>query len=349
MYSEEFSDEAFSDEVMSDSDDDNEQERTAARKAAMDSLVPSIDASDYGKMPASFHNNSQRVAPTTIENDVVEQVEPESNPTAVPESRIKLIRQPILPRDKYDGVDSDDETDEDGADEDAESEEDRPQVIGDIEVDMGEEEDEFLEFSRQTLGISDEQWGEIIRDRKDRGGGSKLKRSRPNLTIFSVFVPSGVATEPRSPSQMPATAEKAATSIEKAALGRTPASGPRPSVNPNLDSFEAVMQAMDAELARSRPSKTKIVPQPQVPDKGKGKYNATTDDDDIEAAMDAELRATLERGEDSDDNREGEGSLDYNLIKNFLESFKNQGGLSGPVSNLAGRLQPDWKLPRDRS
>ena len=36
-----------------------------------------------------------------------------------------------------------------------------------------------------------------------------------------------------------------------------------------------------------------------------------------------------------------------NLIKDFLESFKSQGGLSGPVGNLAGRLQPGWQIPRD--
>jgi hypothetical protein len=44
-----------------------------------------------------------------------------------------------------------------------------------------------------------------------------------------------------------------------------------------------------------------------------------------------------------------DAGIDYNLIRNFLESFKSQAGLSGPVSNLAGRLQPDYKLPRDLS
>lgn len=68
------------------------------------------------------------------------------------------------------------------------------------------------------------------------------------------------------------------------------------------------------------------------------------DDDnfDIEAAMQAELKEALE-GFDED----GEEPLDYNMIKNFLESYKSQAGLSGPVSNLAGRLQPGFKLPRD--
>jgi len=65
-------------------------------------------------------------------------------------------------------------------------------------------------------------------------------------------------------------------------------------------------------------------------------------DADVEKAMDAELKRLL----DGDDLHSDE-PLDYNLIKNFLESFKSQGGLSGPVSNLAGRLAPDLKFPRD--
>ena len=52
--------------------------------------------------------------------------------------------------------------------------------------------------------------------------------------------------------------------------------------------------------------------------------------------MDAELRGLMREGDDDDD-EPMDSSMDYNLIKNFLESFKSQGGLAGPVSNLAGR------------
>lgn len=123
--------------------------------------------------------------------------------------------------------------------------------------------------------------------------------------------------------------------------------------NTALDSFESVMQAMDAELTRKRPSNGKPKPPATSKDKGKGKATepAIPVDGDIDAAMDAELRALLEQeglGDGSDDDGEGvDPGIDYNLIKNFLESFKSQAGLSGPVSSLAGRLQPDFKLPRD--
>lgn len=146
-------------------------------------------------------------------------------------------------------------------------------------------------------------------------------------------------------------AHEARVERQKPVQGRPPAPGPRPNVNPNLDSFEAVMQAMDAELARTRQPKTKTdappAPAPST-DKGKGKAKATSSEDeaDIESAMDAELKSILERGDEGSDE---ENPADYNLIKNFLESFKSQGGLSGPVSNLAGRLQPDWQLPRDEA
>jgi hypothetical protein len=140
------------------------------RQAVMDNLVPGLEPAEYGQMPASFHANSQRVAPT-METGILEEESSQNDANKGSESPTRPIRRPILTRDKYDGVDSDDETDdEDAIDQDDESEEDQPQVVGEVEVDMGDEEDEFLEFSRQALGISDEQWGEIVRDRQGRGG-----------------------------------------------------------------------------------------------------------------------------------------------------------------------------------
>ena len=137
---------------------------------------------------------------------------------------------------------------------------------------------------------------------------------------------------------------------------RSPQAGPRPNANPNLDSFESVMEAMEAELEKARFTRNKgpnthdVGTKQAISRKGKEKALAShkegSDEENIEAAMDAELRAALDREEgDSGD----EEQMDYGLIKNFLESFKSQAGLSGPVSNLAGRLEPGLKLPRDNS
>ncbi|KAJ4476672.1 SGT1 protein-domain-containing protein [Lentinula aciculospora] len=329
-----FADEMISDEEMDEeSSDDGEalENDSEARQVAMDNLVLKLDPLEYGKMPASFHSNSQRVGPSIIETEAPNTEKPQTSP-----GTSKPIRQPIIPRDTYDGVDSDDETDEENAEEDSESEEDKPQVVGDIEIDMGEEQDEFLEFSRQALGISDTQWKEILEERKTRGA----------------FVPNVVSP----PINLP-TVEK--PPAHKNANG-APESGP----NANLDSFEAVMKAMEDELHRSGSSlssnsTSKKSPDTQAhktgsgQDKGKGKTVSFADDSsddenvDIEAAIEAELKAALEQGDDVDEDGLGTAAIDYNLIKNFLESLKSQAGLSGPVSNLAGRLQPGWQIPKD--
>jgi hypothetical protein len=179
--SEEFSDEPFSDEEFSSgSEDCDDPEASIARKVAMDKLVPGLEPSEYGKMPPSFHSNSQRVAPTTIESDMVGSPLSPSTPVVQSPARTKPVRQPIIPRDRYDGVDSDDESEEEETADDDESDEDKPQVIGDVEIDMGEEEEEFLEFSRQALGITDDQWHQIIQDRQGRGGGFA------HSTIYSI-------------------------------------------------------------------------------------------------------------------------------------------------------------------
>lgn len=123
------------------------------------------------------------------------------------------------------------------------------------------------------------------------------------------------------------------------------------------------MMALDETLSKSNkktgPNKTPA-PKPAAPmasDKGKGKgkgsFGSNTrieeedeeledDDFDVEAAMATELKISLDDGD-----WDGEEPPDYNMIKNFLESYKSQQGLSGPVSSLAGRLQPEFKLPRD--
>jgi hypothetical protein len=134
----------------------------------------------------------------------------------------------------------------------------------------------------------------------------------------------------------------------------------RPNANPDLNSFEAVMQAMDDELQKNRNAQQKKgktkAPPPTAKDKGKGKakeqepLNPEDEEDiDVDEAMAEELRYILKKDDSDYGEEEGENEtpMDYNMIKNFLESFKSQGGLSGPVSNLAGRLEGGWTFPRD--
>jgi hypothetical protein len=178
------SDEDFSD-GSSDSDDESDEEtRQRRREIAMESLVPALDPADYGKMPPAFYVNSQKVSTS-------EDHQPQEDTTLTEEGSgpfDRPLRPPILLRDTYDGVDSDDETDEEeNMVFNDESDEDHPEVVDDIiEPDMAEEEDEFLEFSRRALGISNDEWNAIIDDRKSRGGKKLLGFSSVYLKICSV-------------------------------------------------------------------------------------------------------------------------------------------------------------------
>ena len=135
--------------------------------------MPGIDPSEYGRMPASFYDGSQRVAAPELTDNVMEVESAESTREGdISSAQSRSVRAPILARDRYEGVDSDDDTEGEDSPVDEEEDEERPQLVGEIEVDMAEEEEEFLEFSRQTLGISDDQWQQILRERRGRGGKS---------------------------------------------------------------------------------------------------------------------------------------------------------------------------------
>jgi hypothetical protein len=153
-----------------DEDEDHAMEDDPKhRQTAMDNLVPPLDASEYGKMPSTYYRNSQQTAPAE---------KPHEDKPEEPQE-VKAARPLIFPRDKFDGVDSDDETDSDEErlnevgnrdGENSESEDERPQVVGEVEIDMAEEQEEFLRFSREALGITPQMWEGIVKDRNDRGG-----------------------------------------------------------------------------------------------------------------------------------------------------------------------------------
>jgi hypothetical protein len=170
----------------SDADSDDSEEDTLSQSAASEDhevasageidlhnhetghLVPALDPADYGKLP-SYYSNSQPIATSSSAD-----IDPE-----ITSGIASRLRQPIIPRDQYDGVDSDDETESDEerlnnvgdrVGENSDSEEDRPQVVGEIEIDMIEEEEDFIKFSREALGIDEDMWKSIVRDREARGG-----------------------------------------------------------------------------------------------------------------------------------------------------------------------------------
>ena len=142
--------------------------------------------------------------------------------------------------------------------------------------------------------------------------------------------------------------------------------------NPNLTDFDALMEQMETELARSKGARPAAAAAAAAPaevsdDDGPaptGKYasrqsgrrephrvvvdslsdsdEGDEDGDDL-SAMDAELASLLQGV--SGDAAGTDAPMDYNLVKNFLESFQSQGGFAGPAGTLAGRL--GFPLPRD--
>jgi hypothetical protein len=170
---------------MPDSDDEsNPGVEPDDDDAAQSQLVPGLEPGEYGKMPPLFYVNSQKVAPNPEPEEELPSM-PATDEDKEPPSVLRPIRPPILPRDKFDGVDSDDETDEDELAVGNEySDEDHPEFVGEVEPDMDEEEEEFLQFSRRALGISNEQWNDIINERKNRGGtGTPVSRMVSVLTV----------------------------------------------------------------------------------------------------------------------------------------------------------------------
>lgn len=235
----------------------------------------------------------------------------------------------------------DDEEDEDDGDE-------RPQVMEDDDaIDFGDGEmEEFLKFTRDALGLTEAQYGDIVESRKQRGAfvpAASPAIKQPNASS-------------KSPVPVPTSKKPTAFSSSKTAdaARSQPAAAPAGARNPNLDSFEALMEAMDAQLQSQRSASatgqrmaTKEENRKPVRRSAEGIEISDDedegDDTDDMAALDAELAAALKGGAAAG----GEGGMDYQMISNFLESFKAQNGLAGPVSNVFSRLDKDFKMPRD--
>lgn len=196
---------------------------------------------------------------------------------------------------------------------------------------------------------------------------------------FAAFVPGDTSAKPVSgPSRDTSEMEVDDKGPKKPKFTKATRDGPRkdsaPAAqprNPKLDNFEALMNAMDAELTRVKTAP--IGPSSSSSQAERGAQSKTasraplrksvsgaiieedaTDSEEEEGEerdeymddLDAELDAALKRDPDLHD---GEGNVDYAMISNFLESFKAQAGLAGPVSNIFGRLDKDFKLPRDET
>ncbi|BGP37130.1 hypothetical protein JCM10449v2_001034 [Rhodotorula kratochvilovae] len=339
-----------------DSDDDDEDEDAQMpplsadeRAARMEKLVAALPAEQWGQ--------KDEHAPPPLEAD-------EAGASSAPVAREP--REAKLTKEVYEGAsDLEDDSSEDEAmpegeeglgGEDVEGE-DGPSVVNEEDVlDLGEEMDEFLKFATETLGLTEAQYEKILSDRRGRGAfvPGPPKEKKTNVLPSAKKTSSSRTAAPPKPSPAAATA-----------AGNPPP--PRERLrNPNLTDFDTLMEQMESELARAKggrapaaaaaaeeeeddgPAPTGKYPSRQTRDPHRVVVDSLSDSDDDGdgegddlAAMDAELAGLLQGVTGG----AGDGPMDLNLVKNFLESFQSQGGFAGPAGNLAGRL--GFPLPRD--
>lgn len=120
------------------------------------------------------------------------------------------------------------------------------------------------------------------------------------------------------------------------------AASPRASApNTQLDSFDTVLAAMENELANER---AKRIPEPEPTDMEEDEELGEEDAELLQQllASGASIPESLQRFAGTS----GASSTEIDALANFLESFKAQNGVAGPLSNLAGRLGVG-PLPRD--
>ncbi|QSZ32002.1 hypothetical protein DSL72_001571 [Monilinia vaccinii-corymbosi] len=103
-----------------------------------------------------------------------------------------------------------------------------------------------------------------------------------------------------------------------------------------MEEIQKVMNSMEAELNEAGalslgPTSSKI---------------AALSDRNMGTGRDKQqIQGEKHEGEEGEEESDEELDIDFNLAKNLLESFKSQGGMAGPGSNLLGMM--GMKLPRD--
>ncbi|GAA5894726.1 uncharacterized protein JCM6883_002191 [Sporobolomyces salmoneus] len=359
----------FDDERSDDGEEDSEDEdesmepptmTTEERASRLESLVAPLPISEWGQQTSSTSTTTSSVP---------------LNFSSIP-SATALKKEPRPAKfeaEKYDGASSDSDSGDEpmpgeeglkpeggAVTEDVDDDEEQPAVIDEEEMlDMGEEMDEFLKFATETLGLSDAQYQGILGERRERGAfvPGPAKEKKTNVVPST----SGSKATPSSSSSVLTTSSSAAA----------PTPTPRqPSRNPNLADFDSLMEQMEKELSnvkKSTPSSSSSSSAKPTSGPRPTKSSSTSAAKPSSSASSSN-KVTIETLSDSDDQEDGDedveqmdhelqqmlkdmggegdgGTLDYNLVKNFLDSFQSQGGFAGPAGNLSGRL--GFNLPRN--
>lgn len=333
------------------------------RKRRMDGLVKGLGEGEWGAQTRAkerpvngVHSDQPHPKPPARGQGEVEMVDAEIGSSEAKSSAaarakevqtVEGISKSRLARPSYDGYvsESSDDGDDEGEDQQGAREAIRDAFGGGEggeeagDVDMGEEEDEFLAFARDALGLTEEQYEAILESRREKGA---------YVPATSKKASAAATTEDANRRQSKGKAVRFTEASEPHAI--PPPSHARPSQpaasgakGPNFASFDRLMSQMDDELKKSSARGGPV--RPSGPDLGHDDGDDSDEDGDdgatFDEAMDAELADLMKSSTGG-----VQGPRDYELVKNFLESFKAQAGMSGPVSGLAGLMGvdlPAWK------
>lgn len=408
----------FEDEEMGDESSDEESGDAEAtrfenlsseeRAEAMSNLVPALDEREWGAKRAG--EEQVMAVDGEIENDNALKSRREEAPSVAPATTTGFSR-----RVQYDGASDSEESVDDEVLRAGDTNEDRINRAKWLGMEQELEEDEamrrkaredgdlmeegmegavegdgedlqlgqedlmnFIEFTRKELGLSVEQYENILQERRERGAyvPEKNKSAFPTGRSKKVAFedPSDVGHDRahgeenlggRRPAEMREEKARALhnqrTTAEEKDMARQRAqqvveaaeaeSGQRGGVGAiaEEDSFARLMSAMDAELLKHSTSRGEV---------RDGLQNATTVDDEMDegdgggedemSAEDAELlERMLHSGppaslrvlmEKEQNGDEGLSSVEQQVMESMLASYQAQLGGAGPVGALAGRL-----------
>lgn len=344
-----FDDDEFDDgDEEEDSGESESEERpnklsAAERERRMAGLVQPLDASEWG----------EKAMMDTDEQPSSEVQRAREAPAPIPPAPEPAERLQGLSKVHYDGASDSEESLPDNEDD---LPDDRAARAKWLEVDddpgedvaMDAEMGDFLDFARQALGLSEEQYAKILAEREARAhpdeahGAAQFGAAPPAPPRREPAITARAVEESSSPTTSAVEREDARKRAQ--AYEREMAHAPR-APNPALNSFDAVLGAMEAELETARQHGRASARQPAA--------EAEAESEDELTAEDAELLQKLVASGDSIPeslkhfaDSSGADERDVEMLGNFLESFKAQGAEAGPVGTLLQRLGVG-ALPRD--
>ncbi|PLW24523.1 hypothetical protein PCANC_27242 [Puccinia coronata f. sp. avenae] len=332
---------------------------------------PKLTESSTDTLPSFFDDSKRVETPNTT--------------SASPQNKKPL---PRLAKQSYDGVcedSSEDDSDSDDLNTPSGMEKQaNAQVVEDI--DMDGERDDFLKFAQEALGLTAGQYEAILDSRRKRGAYVPPSTSKVSQDDTSAKQTADMDFE--LDSSRHSNDLKARSSVSKGkqpqrsvhfeADNTTEEDAHRPTssvdadgeriedkrANVDLDTFDKLMNRMDEELQKKKRQRGvkkggPIPTDPLGPDLGGGcgpGMDDGSDDDEDESDMEMGEIDHAIQGELADLMKESGVQLDghshdqpdYSVISNFLESFKSQVGLPGPVGNMAGRIGFEFLPSKDK-